>query len=90
MTGVSPNSIMFVDRPVRSAGHVLTAHLLEEWAPGTGSFDKDPPNATASGLSSAASGVKDAVVVLKDPKMTGDKLTFRCAHRPQPSRDSMR
>src|SRR5262249_31522912 len=76
MTGVSPNSIMFADRPVRSAGHALTAHLLEEWAPGTGSFDKDPPNATVSVLSSAASGVKDAVVVLKDPKMTGDKLTF--------------
>ena len=76
LTGVSPNSIVFADRPVRSAGHSLTAHLLEEWDSGSGSFDKDPPNATVSVLSKDASGVGDAVVVLKDPKMTGDKLTF--------------
>jgi hypothetical protein len=29
LTGVSANSIMFADRPVRAAGHALTAHLLE-------------------------------------------------------------
>ena len=34
LVGVTPNSIVFADRPVRSAGHVLTAHLLEEWATG--------------------------------------------------------
>ena len=28
LTGVSPNSIIFADRPVRAAGHALTAHLL--------------------------------------------------------------
>jgi hypothetical protein len=32
LAGVAPNAIVFADRPVRSAGHVLTAHLLEEWA----------------------------------------------------------
>ena len=31
-TGVSTNSIVFADRPVRAAGHMLTAHVLEEWA----------------------------------------------------------
>jgi hypothetical protein len=30
LTGVSPNSIVFADRPVRAAGHALTTHLLEE------------------------------------------------------------
>ena len=34
LTGVSPNSIVFADRPVRAAGHVLTEHLLEEWTAG--------------------------------------------------------
>ena len=29
LTGVSPNVIIFADRPVRSAGHALTAHFLE-------------------------------------------------------------
>ena len=32
LEGVSPNAIIFADRPVRSAGHALTAHLLEEWS----------------------------------------------------------
>lgn len=76
LTGISANSIMFADRPVRSAGHALTTHLLEEWAPGNGSFAKDPPNATVSVLNKDASQVEDAVVVLKDPKLSGDTLTF--------------
>ena len=67
LTGVSPNAIVFADRPVRAAGHALTAHLLEEWAGGD-SFGKDPPNATVSALSKDASTNRDAVVVLKSPK----------------------
>ncbi|TSD86868.1 hypothetical protein FFK22_020275 [Mycobacterium sp. KBS0706] len=76
LTGVSPNSILFADRPVRAAGHALTAHLMREWTPGSGTFDRDPPNATVSVLSSDASGVSDVVLVLKDPKLNGDTLTF--------------
>ena len=75
LTGVSANSIMFADRPVRAAGHALTAHLLEEWN-GSDSFGKDPPNATVSVLSKDGLSVRDAVVVLKSPKMDGDSLTF--------------
>ncbi len=75
LTGVSANSIVFADRPVRAAGHVLTAHMLEEWA-GDGSFAKDPPNATVSVLSKDGRSVQDAVVELKDPSLDGDKLTF--------------
>src|SRR5215831_1053347 len=76
LVGVSPNSIVFADRPVRSAGHVLTTHLLEEWATGSDSFAKDPPNATVSVFSKDGSGVRDAVVVLKTPNLSGDRLTF--------------
>ena len=65
LTGISTNAIMFADRPLRSAGHALTAHLLEEWAPGSGNFAGDPPNATVSVLNKDASAVEDAVVVLK-------------------------
>jgi hypothetical protein len=74
LTGISPNSIVFADRPVRAAGHLLTAHLLEEWS--AGSFAKDPPNATVSVLSKAGDSVHDAVVELRDPHLDGDKLTF--------------
>ena len=79
LTGVSPNSIVFADRPVRAAGHALTTHLLEEWAPGnedSASFTKDPPNATLSVLNKAKSTVADIVVVLKAPKLDGDRLVF--------------
>src|SRR5271165_1600764 len=76
MTGVSPNSIVFADRPVRSAGHVLTKDFLHEWDEGADSFAKDPPNATISVLSADGASVEDAVVVLKAPKLDGDKLTF--------------
>ena len=82
LTGVAPNAIVFADRPVRAAGHALTAHLMEEWAP-TGengesgeNFAQDPPNATVSVFNKDGSSVKDAVVVLKSPKLEGDRLVF--------------
>jgi len=78
LLGVSPSVIIFADRPVRSAGHALTAHFLEEWDPATGadSFAKDPPNATVSAFDKEASTVKDAVVELTAPKMDGANLVF--------------
>lgn len=78
LTGVAQNSIVFADRPVRAAGHALTASLLEEWTAEAGddSFAKDPPNATVSGFSKDGSGIRDAVVVLKSPTLSGDTLTF--------------
>lgn len=77
LEGISPNAIIFADRPVRSAGHALTAHLLEEWSINSpDSFAKTPPNATVSAFSKSKKGVVDAVVVLKSPKLEGDRLTF--------------
>jgi hypothetical protein len=79
LTGIAPVSIVFADRPHRAAGHDLTSRLLEEWAPGNQSpesFTKDPPNATVSVFSKDGSGIRDAVVVLKTPKLEGDTLTF--------------
>ena len=73
---VAPNAIVFADRPVRAAGHALTQHVLEEWASGNDSFASDPPNATVSVLGKNGDGVRDAVVELKNPRMSGDQLTF--------------
>jgi hypothetical protein len=75
LTGVTPTSIIFADRPVRAAGHQSTADVIAEWGSGDDSFAKNPPNATVSVLGKDGS-VKDAVVVLKNPKLEGDKLTF--------------
>lgn len=77
LEGISPNAIIFADRPVRAAGHALTAHLIEEWSDkAPDSFAKIPPNATVSVFSKAKDGVTDAVVVLKSPKLEGGRLTF--------------
>ena len=77
LTGLAPNAVIFADRPTRAAGHALTVHLLEEWgnAPDA-SFAKDPPNATVSAFSKDGALTRDAVVVLKNPDLQGDKLTF--------------
>jgi hypothetical protein len=76
LTGVSPNAIVFADRPVRSAGHDLTSRVVEDWGTGSDNFAKDPPNATVSAFQKDGSGVRDAVVVLKNPKLDGENLTF--------------
>jgi hypothetical protein len=79
MSGISAVSIVFADRPVRSAGHVLTSEFIKQWGDGADSFAKDPPNATISVLSGKGDSVADAVVVLKTPKLEGANLTFDVA-----------
>ncbi|AYG61930.1 hypothetical protein [Rhizobium jaguaris] len=76
LTGVSPNSILFADRPVRAAGHVATEQFIMQWDEGKNNFAKDPPNATVSVLGGDGSEVSDAVVTLKSPKIEGNNLTF--------------
>jgi hypothetical protein len=76
LNGVAPTSIVFADRPVRAAGHMLTTHLLAGWNGAGEGFAKDPPNATVSVFSKDDATIRDAVVVLKAPKLDGDQLTF--------------
>jgi len=76
LTGVAPSAIVFADRPVRAAGHDLTARIVEDWGSGTDNFAEDPPNATVSVFTKDGVGVKDIVLVLKSPKLEGDRLTF--------------
>jgi hypothetical protein len=76
LVGISPNAIVFADRPVRAAGHDLTTRIVEDWNTGSDNFAKDPPNATVSGFKKDGSAVADAVVVLKSPKLEGGNLTF--------------
>jgi hypothetical protein len=79
LTGVSANSIVFADRPVRAAGHVSTAQFIMQWDEGKDNFAIDPPNATVSILGGDGSDVNDAVVTLKSPKLEGTTLTFDVA-----------
>ena len=79
MTGVSKNSIVFADRPIRAAGHVMTEQFIMQWDEGKDNFAIDPPNATVSVLGGDGSDVSDAVVTLKTPKLEGTTLTFDVA-----------
>jgi len=79
LTGVSKNSIVFADRPIRAAGHVTTEQFIMQWDEGKDNFAIDPPNATISILGGDGSDVNDAVVTLKTPKLEGDTLTFDVA-----------
>jgi len=76
LTGVSPNAIVFADRPVRAAGHDLTARIVEDWSTGSDNFSQDPPNATVSVFTKDGVSVNDIVLVLKSHKLDGDRLTF--------------
>lgn len=73
---VASNSIVFADRPVRAAGHAPTSVLLDEWNPSyPDGFAADPPNATVSAFGDGEA-IRDAVVVLKAPRMQGADLVF--------------
>jgi len=77
LEGTSRSAILFNDRPARGAGHIDLREVVDLWS--TGSFAKDPPNATVSAFAKDGSTVSDAVVVLTKPKLEGDKLTFEVA-----------
>lgn len=74
LEGVLPSATLFSSRPARSVGHMVTPDMVEIWH--TGSFAKDPPNATVSVFSKDGTSVVDAVVVLTSAKLEGERLTF--------------
>lgn len=74
LKGISPNTIIFADRPKRLAGHVPTEAVVQDWAEGRDSFEKDPPNADLSTFS--PQGAKNVVVELKNPVLKADTLTY--------------
>src|SRR5882724_5189043 len=77
LDGVASSAILFASRPVRGAGHMSTADLVALWS--TGSFAKDPPNATVSAFAKDGSKVADAVVVLKSVRTEASKAIFDVA-----------
>ena len=77
LEGVAGSAILFASRPARAAGHMSTNELVELWS--TGSFAKDPPNATVSAFARDGSKVSDAVMVLRNPRLANDRLTFDVA-----------
>lgn len=75
LAGVSPVTLFFADRPDRIAGNMTTARFIPFWSTGTDSFLKDPPNADLSIMENGA--LRQTVVVLRDPALDGDRLTYQ-------------
>jgi hypothetical protein len=74
LNGVSPITLFFTDRPDRTAGNMKTAAFVPFWSKGKDSFKSDPPNADLSILEGDT--LKQIVVVLQDPALEGDSLSY--------------
>jgi len=74
LTGVSPVTVMFSDRPERIAANMRTAAFVPFWSKGKDSFLSDPPNADISILE--GDQLRQIVAVLQDPVLQGDNLTY--------------
>ncbi|HTY72944.1 MAG TPA: hypothetical protein VMI11_11045 [Actinomycetes bacterium] len=76
LTGVTPSTLYFSDRPQRVVGHMTTADFVELWGVGDNSFEADPPNAVLAFLESGDDAPVDAVVVIKDPRLSDGELSY--------------
>ena len=74
LDGVSPVTVMFSDRPERIAANMNTAAFVPFWSKGKDSFLSDPPNADLS--ITEGETLRQIVVVLQDPVLQGDNLTY--------------
>lgn len=74
LTGVSPITLFFTDRPERIAGNMKTASFIPFWGEGKDSFKSNPPNADLSIIE--GSEMKQIVVELRDPVLNGDNLAY--------------
>jgi hypothetical protein len=71
---LSASTLYFSDRPQRVVGHVTPRHFVDLWSEGENSFAEDPPNAVVAFVDRQE--MVDAVVVLRDPRLTGSRLTY--------------
>ena len=74
LTGVSPITVFFSDRPERVAGNMTTATFVPFWSQGKDSFLKDNPNADISILDGGK--LVQVVAVLESPQLNGDTLSY--------------
>ena len=74
--GLSPATLFFSDRPQRVVGHLTAQQFVDEWDKGENSFAQDPPNGVISFLEAGDEAPEDAIVVLRDPALDGDTITY--------------
>ena len=76
LTGVTPSTLYFSDRPQRVVGHMATSDFVDLWSEGANSFEEDPPNAVLAFLQPGDDAPEDAVVVIREPHLQDDRLSY--------------
>jgi hypothetical protein len=74
--GLSPSTLYFSDRPQREVGHMSSSQFVDVWGQGDNSFAENPPNAVLSFAEPGDRPPEDAVVVIQEPHLDGDALTY--------------
>jgi len=74
--GLAPATLFFSDRPQHVVGHLSAKQFVEAWGKGENSFADDPPNAVISFLDANGETPEDAIVVLKEPRLEGDSISY--------------
>jgi len=75
--GIAHSTLFFADRPQRVVGHMHTSKFVDDWGVGENSFAEDPPNAVVSFLGAGDAHPEDVTIVIRDPQMTEDTLTYK-------------
>jgi hypothetical protein len=75
--GLADSTVYFADRPRREIGHIPSSRFVELWDAGASNFALDPPNAVLSFLDQDGESPPDAVVVLREPQLEGNSLSYR-------------
>src|SRR3954454_10069927 len=73
---LSNSTVYFAARPRREIGHIPSSRFVELWEAGASNFSLDPPNAVLSFLEQDGESPPDAVVVLRDPRLETDSLSY--------------
>jgi hypothetical protein len=76
LQGVGHSTLFFADRPERVVGHLSSEKFVHQWGEGEDSFAQDPPNAVVAFLAAGDEVPEDVTVVLRDPRLHGDALTY--------------
>lgn len=77
LQGLAHSTLFFADRPQRVVGHLSSKKFVGQWGEGKNSFADDPPNAVVSFLENGDTVPEEVTVVLRDPQLDGDTLTYK-------------
>ena len=76
LNDVSPIHVVLLRSSQRVVGHMTTEQFVDQWNEGPNSVFEDPPNAVLSYVGTGEDLPSDAVVVLRDPVVSGSSLSY--------------